>query len=191
MRANNLSCIVTFTAAGKFPERRDALDAVASFLRKKRVRQLVFGTDAAAPYVYVAEPHKSGGWHVHAAIRERFIPYRDVIGLWSRHLASLGYGAVTHRFTVGDPDAARGRRKTHTAKQAAFYIAKYLSKTFDGDGREEYERRFTRSHGFAAVASVQIAQTFEALQEMLPAKPERVFRWADALGVECGFWASG
>lgn len=190
IRANNLACLLTFTAQGKFATRAEALAAVSSFMRSRRARRLIFGT-ASAPYLLVAEPHKSGGWHVHAAVPLRFIPFREVITLWSAHLERRGHGAGTHRFTVGDPD--RGGTRTFTAKQSAAYCAKYLAKTYGLEGgRDSYDRRYTVAQGFAAPTTESVCRSLEAAYAALPHPPEGE-RWfdPDANGEPAHFWACG
>lgn len=154
IRTHSLTRLLTFTngAAGAgWETRREALDAVSSFLRDTDNRALFGDT----PIVCVAE--RGGGsrrWHVHACIRNGYrLDYSRIIAAWSAHMVALGYISTSssgvHRFHAGDEHGKAGRGFS-SGRVAGEYMAKYLAKDFMEE-REPYEHVYRSCNGSAPV----------------------------------------
>lgn len=144
VRAGDLRRLLTFTNGGAgegWTCARDAVHDVMGWYRKGGGRELLGNTG----FVLVAERGgKRRRWHVHAAIRAGYrLPYRKLIASWSAWLTSKGYSSPTgtHRWHAGD-EKGRGRDGFASARVCAGYLSKYLTKGFELDERQAYEKRF-------------------------------------------------
>ena len=93
----------------------------------------------AFPYLWVPEWHKTHGLHVHFAVAQ-YIPERMLRTAW-------GHGFVSMRL-IGDLPVGSGA--VEEARKAAFYLSKYVAKTFAeaGPKRIAGRHRYDLAQGF-------------------------------------------
>lgn len=152
IRFNNLTQLLTFTngAADGWSDGYTALNDVSAFLNAPENRALFGDT----PLASVAEQGAAGGrWHVHCAVRPGWLPYSRIIATWSAHMESLGYVSTVesgvHRFHSGD-EHGKGKRGFSSARVAAGYMVKYLTKAFADTSTRRMFKQIYRSFGGSA-----------------------------------------
>ena len=104
------------------------------------------------PYAYVLELHPNGhGYHVHVATPLGFMDKSRLQKMW-------GHGVVwfsDRKF----PKGSGGRRQSEIL---AFYLAKYLDKSFEDESRAPGEHRYEVAQGFDPV---QVRRSFATARE--------------------------
>lgn len=101
---------LTLTYAENMQNRQQAVDDVAHFIRRLRVWYPRIG------YVYTLELQTRGAWHIHILLfGKEFIPWQLMQHMWNN--GSIKVKAV------------------HDALHAANYITKYMTKTYDVNGK--------------------------------------------------------
>lgn len=132
--ANRLNRFATLTYAGAGCFDQEQLRAdVAGFFRG--LRRALGGE--ALPYAWAPEWHPGGhGLHVHFAVG-RYVPQRLIREVWGRGLV--------HVKLIGDLPVGSGALEE--ARQAARYLAKYVSKNI-GDERVPRLHRYEVAQGF-------------------------------------------
>jgi hypothetical protein len=163
--ANTLNRFATLTYAGEgcHDPRRLRLD-VAAFFRDLRTE-----LGAAFPYVWVPEWHPGGhGLHVHFAVG-RFVPRGAIERAWGRGLFFIKL--------IGDLPVGAGARGE--ARVVAGYLSKYVSKSFDDDGRIAGLHRYEVAQGFQPerieVYGRSADDVIERASRYMQAAPERVW----------------
>jgi hypothetical protein len=163
---NALTRLMTFTNGGSgegWECRQDALDDVARFVKVHGAR--AFGSTAL---LLVAEQGGKGArWHVHALMPATgWLPYSRIIRLWSVFLTNRGYVSASglHRWHAGD-DSHKHSDGFHSARIAARYAAKYLTKDMLQDG--EYGSGRHRYRCSRVDYPVPVVQRFPTLSEAL------------------------
>ncbi len=126
--ANLLTVNWTLTSEEPAFERATIVRRVNRFLTALRIE-----LGEAFPYLYVLELHPGGhGYHVHLLLQERFIDKHKVQRMWG----GIVWFARHKRDSDGNKLKAR-----HSARQAAGYLLKYVTKDWEpGSGEHRYER---------------------------------------------------
>lgn len=144
IRFHGLTRLLTYTNGAEgdgWTSRSEALDAFSGWYAHGGGSALLSGT----PYVAIAERGgRHGRWHIHVAIRSGgWLNYRAISASWSSWLESHGQhsSSGSHRWHSGD-DRGRGARGFHSARIAARYLVKYVSKSLSADPAERYRHRF-------------------------------------------------
>jgi hypothetical protein len=167
--ANRLDRLGTLTYAGEgLHDQRVLRRHVRHFF--KRLRAEV--GDGPFPYLWVPEWHKSGhGLHVHFALG-MFVPQPLVADVWGRgfvHLKRL--------------EARESSGSLASARRAAGYLSKYVSKSFDHE-RTPGLHRYEVAQGFApAVERIVGTSRHEAIalaSDRMGRPPAREWSSADA-----------
>jgi len=148
VRYHDLRRLLTFTNGGEnggWRTRSEALQSFSDWYRKDGRRLL-----GDTPYLAVAERGGAGGrWHLHVVVQPGgWLKYRSIHASWSNHLNAEGYISPTgaHRWHAGD-ERGRGKRAFSSARTAAAYICKYLTKSLEADGIERYRHRYRHGGG--------------------------------------------
>lgn len=149
VRTHDLTRLLTFTNGGEgvgFATRAETLDA---FARWYKVHGSLLGN---SPMLVVAERGGRGRrWHIHAAIRSGYrLDYNRIRNSWSAFLDKRGYHSPTglHRFNAGDDDGSHSKGFA-SARVAAAYLAKYITKHADDDDRDKNAHRYRSYNGSA------------------------------------------
>ncbi|MGV8082587.1 MAG: hypothetical protein AB2L09_02975 [Coriobacteriia bacterium] len=169
VRYHDLRRLVTFTNGAADSEgwtcRREALDDVSGWLKNHRVR--FFGD---VPVILIAERGGKGGrWHVHGAMPQNGrLPYSDIIVSWSAYMERKGWHSATgkHRWHAGDESGAH-RGGFSSARVAARYLVKYITKGMDEDEGTRGEHRYRASGGKLPVAWVGRSPCYETFRVLL------------------------
>lgn len=125
VRCNRLTYMLTLTAGSFFTTREAALDAWSGYVAHKKYGRWF---TKRGGYVAIAEPHKSGHFHLHVACCR--LPSNYLVLLketWTRFLETLG---------CVRPETESGRWRVHIAappkgassESLGRYLAKYLGK---------------------------------------------------------------
>jgi hypothetical protein len=132
--AINADRMLTLTQRGRIPTRTDACWLAAEFVRKvKRVYPEFV-------CVYVIEPHKEDGFHIHMALNRFYFADRLRL-MWHRTLTGLPLRAI-----LRGEDAPGGIDFSKVLRSAKLvrYMTKYITKTF-ADPIAKGSRRFFAS----------------------------------------------
>jgi hypothetical protein len=172
LAANRLNRLATLTYAGAgcFDHRQLRLD-VAGFFRG--LRRTLGGRPL--PYAWAPEWHPGGhGLHVHFAVG-RYVRQSLIREVWGR--------GIVHIKLIGDLPVGSG--SLEEARQAAAYLAKYVSKNV-ADERVPRLHRYEVAQGFQPQAQPLLGSSEEAVVgqacEAMGGVPSRVWRSADQEG---------
>ncbi len=169
--ANRLNRLGTLTYAGPgCHDPRQLRKDVGAFFRALRP---AVGVEAM-PYVWVPEWHKSGhGQHAHFAVG-RYVARRIIEQAWGR--------GFVHIKLLGDLPVGSGALEE--ARQAARYLAKYVSKDFEVRPRGRLHR-YALAHGFAPgferLHGPSAEQVLDQAVALMGAEPQRVWSSADTV----------
>lgn len=160
---------LTYRGAGVHDPAQARLD-VGNFF--KNLRSELGGK--SFPYIWVPEWHKSGhGLHLHFAV-----------GQWVRHSVisdAWGHGFVSIKRITGQ---RIGSTRRDSARVAAGYLAKYVSKTFDSsalDGRHRYDVAQGFQPPYVRIEGRCADETLDAACEVMGAKPAKSWSSDDVL----------
>ena len=137
VRTYLLTRLLTFTNGGcdgGWSSGQAALDDFMRWVVHGGGRTLLCGGEALK-LVAVAERGKDGRWHVHALIPSGgWLGYKAISRSWSAYLTNLGYVSAAasgiHIWHAGD-ERGRGGNGFSSARVAARYVSKYLTKGLD------------------------------------------------------------
>ncbi len=147
MRYHDLTRLLTFTNGDPrgWATPGEALADTRAFIKAHGKKLGLKG-----PMCFIVEPGSKGGrFHVHAAMKRGWrLDYLALIQAWTAFMQRRGWHstASTHRFHVGD---GQGRFKGgfRSARLAALYMVKYLSKSFEAVSRIKGEHRYRTCGG--------------------------------------------
>lgn len=152
VRWHSLTRLMTFTNGAQgigWDSRKAVLDDVARFLK-------VHGHECfgSTKVLIVAERGGRGGrWHAHALIEQvGWLPYSRIITRWSEFMENRGHHSLTgtHRWHAGD-DKGKHADGFTSARVAARYAAKYLTKDLAAEDYGTYTHRYRTAGGLAPV----------------------------------------
>jgi hypothetical protein len=146
--ANRLDRMGTLTYEGDgLHDQRALRRHVAHFF--KRVRYEIVGEPY--PYLWVHEWHKTDhGLHVHFAV-DRYIKQAALSEMWRRGFTHIK--RLSAKFEAGSLASSR---------RAAVYLAKYVTKSFEGHERSPGLHRYEVAQGFQPKAERIVGATREA-----------------------------
>lgn len=126
-------------------------DAVAAWDRFKREMRVICPSAKVDRWIAVPELHKSGHWHIHAAVPDHFVPVARMRLAWHHALGWKGDApaqGVESPGNVNVPNLHTRRRLqvggVRAAARIAGYVSKYISK---GDHVDLNRKRYWGGRG--------------------------------------------
>lgn len=154
---NRLTRLWSLTTADQTTDRALMVRRVQAFIRRLE------GRYPEVVWVWTLERHKSGALHVHM-LASAWVPKPAVASLW-------GHGWVDLR----EIRAKGSRPARSSARMAASYIAKYVSKApVAGPGQHRYEVRQGYQGGAVVVRADRPSDALAMLAELMGAEPSSV-----------------
>lgn len=127
--AGQMDRLVTLTYRGAMSDYEKLLKDFREFVRRMN-RNVSRLTARSFEYVAVPERHKSGGWHIHIAVKGRQ-EYQLLRRVWWSIVGQA----------QGNIDVRNPNRDRRSKIRMAMYLAKYISKNCSGSDADLFDRK--------------------------------------------------